>query len=92
MPGPGGRSARPRIERASDVRGTLRRLLATLRPYRWSFISVFIFVIISTLLSLLTPYLIGVAIDKSIATHDLTGLWNIALLMLAAYIGVWLAQ
>jgi len=92
MPGPGGQGGRARIERAGDVRGTLRRLLSTLRPYRWSFVSVLLFVTISTVLSLLTPYLIGVAIDKSIATSDLTGLWNIALLMLAAFIGVWLAQ
>jgi ATP-binding cassette subfamily B multidrug efflux pump len=92
MPGPGGRGARARIEKARDVRGTLRRLLATLRPYRWALAGVFFLVMVSTGLDLLTPYLIGQAIDHFIATGDLAGLRVIVLLMLAAYLGAWLAR
>jgi len=47
---------------------------------------------VSTVLSLLTPYLIGLAIDQFIATGDLAGLLRTALLMLAAYLGAWLTQ
>ena len=92
MPGPGSRHRGTRIEKARDVRGTLRRLLATLRPFRWALLGVFLLVIVSTLLSLLSPYLMGVAIDKFIAFDDLAGLQRTVLLMLGAYLGAWLAM
>ena len=92
MPGPGSRHRGTRIEKARDVRGTLRRLLATLRPFRWALLGVFLLVIVSTLLSLLSPYLMGVAIDKFIAFDDLAGLQRTVFLMLGAYLGAWLAM
>jgi ATP-binding cassette subfamily B protein len=92
MPGPGSRHRGTKIEKARDVRGTLRRLLATLRPFRWALLGVFLLVIVSTLLSLLSPYLMGVAIDKFIAFDDLAGLQRTVLLMLGAYLGAWLAM
>ena len=91
MPGPGGRGRTSRIEKARDTRGTLRRLLATLRPYRWTLVGVLLLVIVATGLNLLTPYLIGQAIDQAIATGDLAKLLRIVVLMLAAYAGAWLA-
>ena len=91
MPGPGGRGRTSRIEKARDTRGTLRRLLATLRPYRWTLLGVLVLVIVATGLNLLAPYLIGQAIDQAIATGDLAKLLRIVLLMLAAYAGAWLA-
>jgi ATP-binding cassette subfamily B multidrug efflux pump len=92
MPGPGGRFRGGRIEKARDARGTLRRLLATLRPYTWALLAVFVPVIGSTLLDLLAPYLMGVAIDRFIAARDLAGLGRMALMMLGAYVGSWLAK
>ena len=92
MPGPGGRGARARIEKAHDARGALRRLLASLRPYHRALVSVFVLVVVSTGLGLLTPYLIGLAIDQFIATGDLAGLLRTVLLMLAVYLGAWLTQ
>ncbi len=92
MPGPGGRGARARIEKARDVRGALVRLLASLRPYRWALVGVLVLVVVSTGLDLLTPYLIGLSIDQFIATGDLPGLLDTVLLMLAAYVGAWLAK
>ncbi len=92
MPGPGGRFRGARIEKAHDVRGTLWRLLATLRPYRWALIGVFVLVVVDTLLGLLVPFLIGLSIDQFIATGDLAGLLRIVLLMLGAYAGAWLAE
>ena len=92
MPGPGRRGQGARIEKARDVRGTLRRLLATLRPYRWALTDVFILVVVSTLLDLLVPFLIGRAIDRFVTAGDLRGLLRIILLMLGAYLGVWLAS
>jgi ATP-binding cassette subfamily B multidrug efflux pump len=92
MPGPGGRFRGARIEKARDVRSTLRRLLATLRPYKWALVGVLLLAIVSTLLDLLAPFLMGVAIDKFIAAGDLVGLQRIVLLMLGAYMGAWLAK
>jgi ATP-binding cassette subfamily B multidrug efflux pump len=92
LPGPGGRLRGAKIEKARDVRGTLRRLLATLRPHRWALMGVFALVVVSTLLDLLAPYLMGVAIDKFIAAGDLAGLQRTVLLMLGTYAGAWLAR
>ncbi len=91
MPGPGGRGGPARIEKAHDARKTLGRLLATLRPHQWVLVSILLLVAIGTLLNLLTPYLIGRAIDQFITAGDLVGLRNTALLMLTAYLGTWLA-
>ena len=92
MPGPGGRHRGARIEKARDVRGTLRRLLVTLRPYRWVLAGVFVLVVANTLLDLLVPFLIGRSIDQFIATGDLAGLLRTVLLMMGAYAGAWLAK
>jgi len=92
LPGPGGRRRGARIEKARDVRSTLRRLLATLGPYRWALAGVFLLVIVSTVLGLAAPYLMGVAIDQFIANDDLLGLGRAVLLMLGAYLGAWLAM
>ncbi len=91
MPGPGGRGRTSRIEKARDTRGTLRRLLTTLRPYRWTLLGVLLLVIVATGLNLLAPYLIGQAIDQAIAASDLEKLLRIVLLMLVAYAGAWIA-
>ena len=90
-PGPGGRD-RVRIERAKDMRGTLRRLLAYLRPYRWALGGVLLLVVAGSLLELAGPALLGLAIDRFISTQDVPGLLRITLLMLGAYLVSWLAQ
>jgi ATP-binding cassette subfamily B multidrug efflux pump len=92
MPGPGGRSRGTRIEKAQDVRGTLRRLLATMGPFKWALAAIFAMALLSTGLGLLSPYLMGQAIDRYISTHDVRGLRTIALAMLLTYVGSWLAQ
>ncbi len=91
MPGPG-RHGAARIEKAKDVRGTLRRLVAYLRPYRVAIAIVFVLVVISSLLDLAGPYLIGVAIDRFIAAGDRAGLLRVTLLLLGSYAGIWLTQ
>jgi ATP-binding cassette subfamily B protein len=75
-----------RIEAARDPRGTLRRLAASLRPYRAALAAVLAMVIAYTLLGLLGPYLMGVAIDRFIAGGDPAGLARIALVMLGVYL------
>ncbi len=88
--GPGRHGAR--IERAEDVRGTLLRLLATFAPYRLVLVAVVLLVVVGTLLNLMAPFLMGLAIDRFIAAGDRGGLLRMVLLMLGAYVGAWLSQ
>jgi ATP-binding cassette subfamily B protein len=74
------------------MRGTLRRLIAYLRPYKWVLVGVLLLVVVSSVLDLLGPFLIGVAIDGFIATGDVGGLLRIVLLMLGTYLLSWLTQ
>jgi len=80
------------FEKPGNVRKTLKRLLATLKPYRSSLIVVFGLVLIYTLLDLAGPYLIGVAIDDFIGSKEPSGLLRTAGLMAAAYLGSWVFQ
>ncbi len=80
----GGRPAR--IEKAKDPRGTLMRMLPYFSHFRGAVVVVFVFVLIYTLLGLVGPYLMGVAIDHFIATKQLAGLAGIAILMLVVYL------
>ena len=75
------------IESAKDTRSTVRRLLRYFQPHVWQIAGVTALVILSTLLSLAGPLLLGVAIDHYIMPGDLPGLVRIALLMLATYLG-----
>jgi len=96
MPGPAGRG-RARIEKARDARGTLRRLLAYLRPHRWALVWVLLLVVISSAFDLLGPYLMGLTIDRfidpqSASFGDGRGLLRFSLVMLGAYLISWLGQ
>jgi ATP-binding cassette subfamily B protein len=72
--------------RAKDTRGTVRRLWRYLSRQRRLLGLVVGLVVASTLLGLLGPYLLGLAIDRYILTGDLGGLTSVLLLMLATYV------
>jgi ABC-type multidrug transport system fused ATPase/permease subunit len=63
-------------------------MLFYLRPYAWRMVGAFMLMLVETGLTLLTPYLIKVAIDRHIASGDLLGLNRIALLTAGAFIGL----
>jgi ATP-binding cassette subfamily B multidrug efflux pump len=86
LPRPGGRAGGQgrTIERAKDVRGTLRRLMHYLRPYRSALVLVFLTAALGTALALAGPYLMGRAIDQLIG-GSLAALLRLTLLMLGAY-------
>ena len=81
-----------RIEKARDPRTTLVRLTAYLAPFKWALGGVMVLVVLYTLLGLMGPYLMGVAIDRFIIGKDPAGLARISLLMLAVYVGANLFQ
>ena len=75
-----------RIEKARDPRRALKGLVRYLAPFKIGLVMVLIFVVIYTLLGLVAPYLMGVAIDRYIVAKQLDGLAPIALTMLAVYV------
>lgn len=87
LPGPGGRGFGARIEKAHDVRSTLRRLLRYLLPYRARLALALLLVLITTLLDLAGPYFNGLAIDRYILQRDAVGLGRLLLLMISVYLG-----
>src|SRR5699024_2792068 len=64
MGGPGGGNIGPPPEKAKDFKGTIKRLLAYLRPFRLKFLFVFIFAIASTVFAILGPKVLSKAVNK----------------------------
>jgi ATP-binding cassette subfamily B protein len=75
-----------KIEKARDPRRALRRLVPYLGPYKTLLVLVLGFVLVSTVLGLIGPYLMGKAFDGFIATKDATGLVVIAAWMLVIFL------
>ena len=96
--GPGGGLSRE-VERASDFRSTLRRLLGYLRPYSGQISIAALLVLINTTLTVAAPGLIGRAVDllwqffngEVESAVALSGLNRTMLLLLGAYAGGWAA-
>ena len=73
------------IVKPKNQKQTLRRIWGYLRIQRVELISVVLFVIISTLLSLVGPYLIGKTIDDYIVKFDVSGAIRMALILAGVY-------
>ncbi len=72
-------------------RRVITRLLVYLRPYRRQMGLAFLAMLTITGLTLLTPYLLKVAVDGTISQGDRSGLARISLLTAAAFAGLYLA-
>lgn len=70
----------------------LRRLLVYLRPHWQRMVAAFFFMVMASGLTLLTPYLVKVAIDAHITQGNMAGLNQVALLTVAAFVGIYLAD
>jgi len=81
--GPGRRG---KVEKAKDPRGAVRRLLGYLNMYKGHIAIAVVLTIISTLLSLVAPYFMGVAIDQYIIPRDWNGLVMISLVLAGVYL------
>jgi ATP-binding cassette subfamily B multidrug efflux pump len=80
------------VESAKNPRGALRRLLGYLSEYRLHLVAVAVMTVVSTLLSIAGPYLMGVAIDKFIMAGDMQGFVRIVLLLAGTYLAGTVAQ
>lgn len=65
------------------------QLLTFLRPFRGRMLAAALLMVVASALSLASPYLIKVAIDQPIAQGDMAGLTRIALLIVAALLGLY---
>ena len=82
----GGPGRPGKIEKARDPRRALIRLIPYLKPYTLILVIVFIFILVSTILGLIGPYLMGQAIDKFIAVKKINGLAIVAIWMLVIFV------
>jgi len=85
-----GRARGPRgmhgpAEKAKDRKGTLLRIWYYMEIQKGTLIASVLFVIISTLLGLIGPYLIGVIIDQYIIQKDITGTLRMLVLLAVIY-------
>jgi len=63
----GGRHFGPEPSKARDSAQTLRRLWFYVRDYRWMLLIVAVMLVLGSLLQILAPYLMGLAVDQFIA-------------------------
>ncbi len=84
--GPKGRIPGP-AARTKDPKGTLRRIWLYMKKQKMSLVISVILVILSSILSLLGPYLMGVIIDHHILPKDVSGTIRMVWLLIGIYIG-----
>ncbi|MGQ4666419.1 ABC transporter ATP-binding protein [Metabacillus halosaccharovorans] len=84
--GPGGRVSGP-VEKTKDPKGTLLRIWLYMKKQKKSLVASVILVILSSILSLLGPYFIGVIIDHYILPKDVTGTIRMTWLLVGIYVG-----
>ncbi len=68
------------------------RMLAYLKPYRRNMVAAFILTVLSALLGLAVPYMVKIAIDQHIVNGDIAGLDKIALVTVAAFVGLYVSS
>ncbi len=82
------------LEKANNPVRTLLRLLGYLRHHLWPLLGTMLLVLVTSVVDLLGPFLMGRAIDLYITHGDLPGLARLLVLMLGVYIasalGHWL--
>lgn len=77
---------RPTGESARDTRSAIIRLAAYLAPYRVKLSGVGLLVIVSTVVGLVGPALLGSAIDRFVVPGDLAGLMKAVAALLVIYL------
>jgi ATP-binding cassette, subfamily B, multidrug efflux pump len=73
------------VVKAKDRKGTIKRIWLYMEKQKAALVASIIFVIISTLLSLLGPYMIGIIIDEYIIPRDISGSFKFLVFLTAVY-------
>lgn len=92
-PGMGPRSALEHFggnQREGEMfnREVVQRMLQYLKPHRWKMIAALFLTLLESGLTLLTPYLMKVAIDKFIIPGDFPGLVRILIIIIVVFFGL----
>lgn len=92
---PGGRMGMfGEVQKSKNTKAVLLRLWGYIRRQKWVLVGTAILVVITSIVQLLGPYLMSLAIDSYIATGNLPGLARLLGLMIATYVlgslGTWL--
>jgi len=74
------------VEKAKDWKGTIHRIWKQMEKQKMALVFSIIFVILSTLLGLAGPYLIGIIIDEYIIPKDITGTIKFLGILTAIYV------
>lgn len=82
----GPRGFRGPAEKPKDQKGTIKRIWVYMKERKAPLIAAIISVIISTLLGLVAPYMIGVIIDDYIIPKDIAGTLRLLFILLIVYI------
>lgn len=96
--GPGGPGMAMPVEKAKDFKGTLKRLIRYLRPQKLQLIAVLVMAALSTVFSILSPWVMGKATTKLFegiygkiqgvpgASIDFQYIWEIVLYLIGLYL------
>lgn len=79
---------RGEVVKAKDAKGTIKRIWGYLSKQKLGLFLAVFFIILTTLLSLLAPYLIGVIIDEYIIPLDLKNTFKWLIILASVYLGV----
>ena len=74
------------VEKAKNPSGALRRMLSYLGAYRFYLALAVVLTVLSTLLNLAGPYLVGVAIDQYVIPGNWSGLVRISVTLIGIYV------
>ena len=93
-PGMGPRSALEHFggnQREGEMfnREVVQRMLQYLKPHRWKMIAALFLTLLESGLTLLTPYLMKVAIDQFIVPGDFPGLVRIVIIIIVVFFGLY---
>jgi ATP-binding cassette, subfamily B, multidrug efflux pump len=73
------------VVKAKDWKGTIKRIWLYMEKQKAALIASIVFVIVSTLLSILGPYMIGIIIDEYIILKDIAGTLKFLIFLTAVY-------
>lgn len=76
------------VEKAKNWRGTVKRMFSYMKQQKGALFGTIFFVILSTLLSLIAPYMIGMIIDDYIIPKDISGTITWSLVLAAIYVAI----
>lgn len=82
----GGPGFPSKIEKAGDPKLAFGRMLSYFQPFKITLVIVVVMVLLYTVIGLLGPYLMGVAIDDFIALKNAQGLVRISVIMLVTFL------